>query len=157
MLTKILQKNLILKTKFPVKIRDIHKIEKKNSINNSIFGDQQKVKYPTYMSKNIVKINMLIFFDKRRKQKTVCSYQRFQHIHVLLHNTPWKRTFCCYCLQAFKINYKQRTKMLKNGEYVRIKNYETSTFEWMLKDIKIEKIISVQILATIFFWRFQLY
>ena len=58
---------------------------------------------------------------------------------------------------SFKINYKQRTKMLKNGEYVRIKNYETSTFEWMLKDIKIEKIISVQILATIFFWRFQLY
>ena len=82
MLTKILQKNLILKTKFPVKIRDIHKIEKKNSINISIFGDQQKVKYPTYMSKTIVKINMLIFFDKRRKQKTVCSYQRFQHIHV---------------------------------------------------------------------------
>ena len=38
--------------------------------------------------------------------------------------------------------------MLKNGEYVRIKNYKTSTFEWMLKDIKIEKIISVQILAT---------
>ena len=37
--------------KFPVKIRDIHKIEKKNSINISVFGYENKEKHPIYVSK----------------------------------------------------------------------------------------------------------
>ena len=37
--------------KFPVKIRDIHKIEKKNSIDISVFGYENKEKYPIYVSK----------------------------------------------------------------------------------------------------------
>ena len=37
--------------KFPVKIRDIHKIEKKNSIGISVFGYENKEKYPIYVSK----------------------------------------------------------------------------------------------------------
>ena len=37
--------------KFPVKIRDIHKIEKKNSISISVFGYENKEKYPVYISK----------------------------------------------------------------------------------------------------------
>ena len=49
-----------------------------------------------------------------------------------------KKRFCRYCLQAFrtadvlkcyikdwfKINCKQKIKILQNGEYVRFKNYE---------------------------------
>ena len=38
-------------TKFPVKIRDILKIEKKNSIGISVFGYENKEKYPIYVSK----------------------------------------------------------------------------------------------------------
>ena len=37
--------------KFPVKIRDINKIEKKNSIGISVFGYENKEKYPIYVSK----------------------------------------------------------------------------------------------------------
>ena len=37
--------------KFPVKIRDIHKIEKKNSISISVFGYENKEKHPIYVSK----------------------------------------------------------------------------------------------------------
>ena len=37
--------------KCPVKIRDIHKIEKKNSIGMSFFGYENKEKYPIYVSK----------------------------------------------------------------------------------------------------------
>ena len=33
------------------KIRDIHKIEKKNSISINVFGYQYKEKYPIYVSK----------------------------------------------------------------------------------------------------------
>ena len=36
---------------FPVKIRDIHKIKKKNSIGLSIFGYKNEEKYPIYVSK----------------------------------------------------------------------------------------------------------
>ena len=67
--------------KFPIKTRDIHKIEKKNYIGIRVFGYENKVKYPIYASKNIVKINML-FIDRWRKEKALCSYQRFQYIHV---------------------------------------------------------------------------
>ena len=49
--TKILQRDLILKTEFPVKTRDIHKIEKKNSVDISVFGYANKVKYLIYVSK----------------------------------------------------------------------------------------------------------
>ena len=37
--------------KFPVKNRDIHKIEKKNYSGISDFGYKNKVKYPIYVSK----------------------------------------------------------------------------------------------------------
>ena len=37
--------------KFPVKIRDIHKTEKKNSIDISVFGYENKEKHPVYVSK----------------------------------------------------------------------------------------------------------
>ena len=47
--TKILQESLILKAKFPVKVRDIHKIEKKNSISISVVGYEKKKKYPIYV------------------------------------------------------------------------------------------------------------
>ena len=38
-------------TKFPVKIRDIHKFEKKNSIGIGVFGHENREKYPTHVSK----------------------------------------------------------------------------------------------------------
>ena len=37
--------------KFQVKLRGIHKIEKKNSIGISIYGYENKEKYPIYVSK----------------------------------------------------------------------------------------------------------
>ena len=47
---------------FPVRIRDIHKIEKKNSICISVFGYEDKKKYPIYVSKNVVEINVSICY-----------------------------------------------------------------------------------------------
>ena len=47
--------------KFPV-IRDIHKIEKKNSIDISVFGYENKEKHPIYVSKKCAKKNMLIYY-----------------------------------------------------------------------------------------------
>ena len=41
--------------KFPVKVRDIHKIEKNNSISISVFGYENKEKHPIYVSKNMMR------------------------------------------------------------------------------------------------------
>ena len=37
--------------KFPFKVKDIHKIQKKNSIGISVFGYKNKIKNPIYISK----------------------------------------------------------------------------------------------------------
>ena len=52
-------------TKFPVKARDINKIEKKNNI-QSMYQN------------NVAKKNMLIYNLWGKEKKTLCSYQRFQ-------------------------------------------------------------------------------
>ena len=64
-LTKILQKHLKTQNlkrhkiskdiKFPFKITGIHNIEEKNSISISVFGYENKEKYPFYVSKNTFK------------------------------------------------------------------------------------------------------
>ena len=48
--------------KFPVKIIDTHKIEKKNSIGVSFFGYENKEKHPVYVAKNVVEKKMLIHY-----------------------------------------------------------------------------------------------
>ena len=46
-------------------------MEGKNVINISIFDYENKEKHPIYVSKNCYEENMLIYFDKRRRQKTL--------------------------------------------------------------------------------------
>ena len=48
--------------KFPVKLRDISQIEKSNSISIRVFSYGNKEKHSIYVSKNVVKKNMLIFY-----------------------------------------------------------------------------------------------
>ena len=48
--------------KVPVKIRDIHKLEKKNSMGISVFGYEDKEKHPIYVSKKFCEENMLIYY-----------------------------------------------------------------------------------------------
>ena len=67
--------------KFPVKIRDIHKIEKKNSIGITVFGYENKEKYPIYVLKKCCEekhVDALLIGEGEKKH----SYQRFQKIYV---------------------------------------------------------------------------
>ena len=47
---------------FQVKIRDIDKIENKNSISISVFGYENKENSPIYYQKNFAKRNMLTYY-----------------------------------------------------------------------------------------------
>ena len=72
--------------------------------------------------------------EGKRQYVLIKDYNTFMWSYI----TSRKKTFCWYCLQAFssegilksrikdccKINGKQRTIMLKKGEYVKFKNSE---------------------------------
>ena len=62
-------KNLDFKDIFPVKIRDIFKIEKKNFISISAFGDENKEKHPIYVSKKWCEekfVDLLLIGEERK-------------------------------------------------------------------------------------------
>ena len=54
--------------KFPVKIKDIHKIEKKY-ISNSVFGYESKKNIQLIFQKNVMKTNLLIYYKQKKKTK----------------------------------------------------------------------------------------
>ena len=87
-------KSLILKTKFPVKIRDIHKIEKKNSISISVFGYENKEKHPIYVSKKCCEGKhaglLLIGGEGKRHYVFIKDFNTFMDDHTF---TSWKKTF----------------------------------------------------------------
>ena len=86
--------------KFPVKIRDIHKIEKKNSIGISVFGYGNKEKRPIYVSKQCCEEKHVDLLLIREGEKTLYSYQRFQYMYDhSLHRG--RKHFCRYCLHDF--------------------------------------------------------
>ena len=121
--------------KFTVKTRDIHKIEKKNSI----FGYENKVKYPIYVSKKCCEdkhVDLLLIGEGEKKHYVLIKdFNTFMYDHSLHRG---RKHFCRYCLKAcrtekilkshikdcFKINSKQNIKIPKNGKYIKFKIYE---------------------------------
>ena len=113
--------------------RDIHKIEKKNSIAISVFGYENKEKHPIYVSKKCCEEKYvdlsLIGEEEKRHYVLMKDFNTFIYDHTLhLGRKPFYR----YCLQAFsteeilkrriqdcfKINGKQRIIMSIKREYI---------------------------------------
>ena len=70
--------------KLPVKTRDIHKIEKKNSIGISVFGYKNKEKYPMYVSKKCCKekhVDLLI--EEEKQYVLINDFNRSMSNHSL--------------------------------------------------------------------------
>ena len=71
---------------FPVKIRDIHRIEKKNSFAISVFGYESKLKIQSIYQKNAVKKNVdlwLIGEKGKRHYVLVKDFSTFMYDHIL--------------------------------------------------------------------------
>ena len=85
--------------KLPVKIRDIHKIEKKNSIAFIVIGYENKEKYPIYVSKKCCEEKhvdlLLIRAEGKRHYVLIKDFNKFMYKHTLHRG---KKHFCCYCL-----------------------------------------------------------
>ena len=63
---------------FPVKIRDIHKIEPKNSIDISVFGYENKEKQPNYVSKKMLRRK-----TEKKHYVLINDFNRFMYDHSL--------------------------------------------------------------------------
>ena len=73
--------------KFPVKVRDIHKIENKNSTFISVFGYEKKYKHPIYVSKTCCEekhIDLLLIEEEgKRHYILIKDLNTFMHNHTL--------------------------------------------------------------------------
>ena len=102
-LTEILQKNDFKDTKCPVKIRDIHKIERKNSISISAFGYENKVKSSMSVSKKKSQNKHVNFLLIGGEVKT--DYVLIKNLNTFLYEYTLHRArkhFCCYSLQCLR-------------------------------------------------------
>ena len=99
--------------KFPVKARDIHKIEKKRkSVGISVFGYENKVKYPIYVSKKCCEdkhVNLLLIGEGEKIQILNKDFNPFMYGHTLHRR---RKHFCRYCVQAFRTAEKLKLKIL---------------------------------------------
>ena len=125
--------------KFPVKIRDIHKITKKNLISISIFGYENKEKHPFYISKKCCEekhVDLLLIEEGEKKYVLIKCFNTFMYNHSLhrgrkhfyrycLHAFITEEILKCHFKDCFKINGKHRVIMPKKGEYVKFKISKT--------------------------------
>ena len=124
--------------KFRGKIRDIHKIESKNSISISVFGYENKEKHPIYVPKQCCEekhVDSLLIGKRKKRTYQMILIHDFNNIpikefYTIMYDHSLRRGrkhFCRYCLHAFiaeeilkrhikdcfKINGKQTIKMPK--------------------------------------------
>ena len=86
---------------FPVKIKQINKIEKQNDININVFGYENKQPYPIYISKEKFEdqMNLLLITDDENKH-----YVLIKDFNKFMYNQTKHRErkhFCMFCLQCF--------------------------------------------------------
>ena len=84
--------------KFPVKIREIQKFEKKNSIGISVFGYENKEKYLIYVSKKCCEekhVDLLLIGEVEHKfYVLIKDFNRFMYDYSLHRG---RKHFCRYC------------------------------------------------------------
>ena len=85
-LTKILQKKSDFKDgKFPFKVRDIHKIEKKNPIAIRVFDYENKEKYQIYVSKKCCEekhVDLLLIGEGKKHYILIKDFNTFMFEHT---------------------------------------------------------------------------
>ena len=81
----ILRENIEFKDiRLPVKIRDIHKIEKENYISISVFAYENRAKFSIYVSKNTFKKNNNLLSREKKCQTTNKHYIMIEKISVFI-------------------------------------------------------------------------
>ena len=117
---------------FPITIKQINKIEKKNSIRINVFGYEEKQPYPIYISDEKYEDHMellLITKDENKHYVLIKDFNKFMYQQT---KHKERKHFCMHCLQCFSservlnnhkenciiINGKQAINMPKKGENI---------------------------------------
>ena len=86
---------------FPVTIKQINKIEKKNNIRINVFGYEKSHPYPVYISKEMYKDHMellLITKDEKKHYVLIKDFNKFMYNQT---KHKERKHFCMSCLQCF--------------------------------------------------------
>ena len=86
---------------FPVTIKQINKIEKKNNIRINVFGYEKRQPYPVYISKEMYKDHMellLITKDENKHYVLIKDFNKFMYNQT---KHKERKHFCIHCLQCF--------------------------------------------------------
>ena len=86
---------------FPVTIKQINKIEKKNDIRINVFGYEERQPYPVYISKEMYKDHMellLITKDEKKHYVLIKDFDKFMYNQT---KHKERKHFCMSCLQCF--------------------------------------------------------
>ena len=87
--------------KFPITIKQINKIEKKNSIRINVFGYEEKQPYPIYISNEKYEDHMellLITKDENKHYVLIKDFNKFMYQQT---KHKERKHFCMHCLQCF--------------------------------------------------------
>ena len=79
----------------PVKVRDIHKIERKNFIGICVFHYKDKEKYPVFVPKKCCEdkhSDLLLTAEAEKNRFNTFKYNQAINLG--------RNHFCCYCLQT---------------------------------------------------------
>ena len=86
---------------FPITIKQINKIEKKNNIRINVFGYEVKQPYPIYVSKEKFKDHielLLITKDENKHYVLIKDFNKFMYQQT---KHKERKHFCMHCLQCF--------------------------------------------------------
>ena len=122
---------------FPVEIKNVGKIEKKNSINISIFGYESKSLYPIRISEEKYDHQMELLYIQEKEKSHYVYIQNFNRLMFNFTKHRETKRFCLRCLHCFSsknllerhqpdcfsLNGTQAITMPKPGSKIYFKNH----------------------------------
>ena len=125
------------KIDFPIKLNQVNKIEKQNSISVNVFGHENKQPYPIYISKETYDNHMDLLLITEENKSHYLVTKDFNRFIFLSNKTHTKKHFCMYCLQCFssenvltnhkesclQVNGTQAIKIPEKGSKVKLMNF----------------------------------
>ena len=112
---------------FPVSVKHYWKIEKQNSININVFGDEDRQPYPIYVSKEKYEDHMellLVTKDENKHYVLIKDFNKFMYNQT---KHKERKHFCMHCLQCFSSgrvlnNHKENCIQVNGTQAIRMPN-----------------------------------